>query len=192
MFSNQRGHSWGFYTNILVIRDPATPENEGKVFKFMFRTNIFDMIHDKLFPKEDLLLATKTPDPVDIFDLEVGANFNFIINSKEGRANYDKSAFDVVSKCPQFDPAMLHDIKKEMHDPSLFKDYEKLKERFTIFLKDSSSKPAAPIENYIGKQEEVKKEESKVPDGLPGNSNPPPDDEENMEYFRNLTTDIPF
>ena len=59
-----------YYSNILVVSDPANPENEGKVFLFRYGKKIFDMIQDQLkafeFPNQD---------PVNPFDFWDGVDF---------------------------------------------------------------------------------------------------------------------
>ncbi len=58
-----------FYSNIYVVKDPANPENEGKVFLFKYGKRIFDKINDMMNPQfED-------EKPVNPFDLWTGADF---------------------------------------------------------------------------------------------------------------------
>ena len=63
-----------YYSNILVVSDPANPENEGKVFLFRYGKKIFDMIQDQLnfeFPNQD---------PVNPFDFWDGVD---LLSKKE-------------------------------------------------------------------------------------------------------------
>ena len=74
-------------SNIYVVDDPKNPENNGKVFLFRYGQQIIDLI-----------LAAITPqfegDPqFDPFDMWTGANFEFRITKKDGRANYETSRF---------------------------------------------------------------------------------------------------
>ena len=40
-----------YYANILVVKDPANPQNEGKVFIFKFGKKIWDKIDDLMHPQ---------------------------------------------------------------------------------------------------------------------------------------------
>jgi hypothetical protein len=118
-----------FISNIVVIEDPANPENNGKVFLFRYGKKIFEMINDKLFPQ--------FPGDVkmDAFNLWEGANFKLKVMKKDNFPNYDKSEFD--SPAPLFggDEAKLEAVWKQAHslkaflDPSNFKSYDDLKKR---------------------------------------------------------------
>ena len=80
-----------YYTNIQVVRDPAHPENEGKVFLYKFGKKIYDKITAAMQPEfED-------ETPINPFDLWEGANFKLKICKVAGFWNYDKSEFDIPS-----------------------------------------------------------------------------------------------
>ena len=73
-----------YYTNIQVVRDPAHPENEGKVFLYKFGKKIYDKITAAMQPEfED-------ETPINPFDLWEGANFKLKICKVAGFWNYDK------------------------------------------------------------------------------------------------------
>ena len=58
-----------YYSNIYVVRDPAHPENEGKVFLYKFGKKIYDKVTAAMQPEfED-------ETPINPFDLWEGANF---------------------------------------------------------------------------------------------------------------------
>ena len=54
-----------YYANIYVVKDPANPDNEGKVFLYKFGTTIFNKISEALNPKFD------DEEPIDPFDMWV-------------------------------------------------------------------------------------------------------------------------
>lgn len=131
-----------YYSNILVVEDPAKPENNGKVFLYKYGKKIFEKINEASNPK--------FPDekPVDPFDLWEGANFKLKIRKVEGYRNYDKSEFDdpspavMVKKGGKIVPdeeAMQaiweseHSLK-EFHDPKNFKTYAELKAKLNRAL----------------------------------------------------------
>ena len=81
-----------FIANILVIKDPANPDNEGKVFLWKFGKKILDMIMSKAKPEfED-------EDPVFVWDIDEGCNFKLRIKNVAGYPNYDSS--DWAAKSP--------------------------------------------------------------------------------------------
>jgi hypothetical protein len=122
-----KGYRSGFFANILVIKDPANPENEGKVHLFRFGKTIADMIHEAANPKDDGF--GNIPEPIDVFDLKNGANFKFIIRRKDKRANYSKSSFEESSPCPDFDLDEQFPLMP-MRSEKIFKPYDELKKRF--------------------------------------------------------------
>ena len=115
-----------YHSNILVIKDSANPENEGKVFLFAYGKKIFDKLNDLMNPQfED-------ETPVNPFDFWTGANFRLKIRQFEGYPNYDKSEFDDPSEL--FDGAedKLEEVYNQLHslqelvDPKQFKTYAEL------------------------------------------------------------------
>jgi hypothetical protein len=125
--------------NVLVIQDPAHPENEGKVKLFKFGKRIFDKIKDTMqpeFPGEE---------PVNPFDFWKGANFKIKIRKVEGYRNYDKSEFDAISPLAD-DDAKIEAVWGQQHslvdftDARHFKTYEELKKKLEAVL---SGVPAA-------------------------------------------------
>lgn len=122
-----------FYSNIYVVKDPANPENEGKVFLFKYGKKIFDKINDMMNPQfED-------EKPVNPFDLWTGAEFKLKVRNVEGYRNYDKSEFGSVGPLLDSDEAMEKIWQSqyslaEIIDPKNFKTYDELKARLNRVL----------------------------------------------------------
>ena len=123
----------GYYSNILVVKDPAHPENEGKVFLFKYGKKIFDKINEAMNPQ----FADEKP--LNPFDFWAGANFKLKIRKVEGYVNYDKSEFEASG--PLFDDDdRMEAIWKSQHslnefvDPSNFKSYDELKAKLNRVL----------------------------------------------------------
>ena len=113
-----------FISNIVVIKDPSRPENEGQVFLYKFGKKIFDKINDAAMPEFD------DEEKVDAFSLGEGANFRLKIRNVEGYRNYDKSEFDSPSEIPEDDLEGIYNQSKplqELVDPKNFKSYDELK-----------------------------------------------------------------
>jgi len=90
-----------YISNILVIKDPANPENEGKIFLFEYGRKIFDKIQSAI--EGDLELGEE---PINVFSpYDDGANFYLVAKMKDGYVNYDDSKFKEVK-------AVFDDIDK--------------------------------------------------------------------------------
>ena len=122
-----------YISNIYVVKDPANPENEGKVFLYKYGKKIFDKIMEAMKPE----FADETP--INPFDFWAGANFKLKIRRVEGYQNYDKSEFGSAEALFD-DDAKLEKIYNSLYnlneftDPKNFKSYEKLKERLDSVL----------------------------------------------------------
>ena len=123
-----------YVANILVVSDPAHPENDGTVRLFKFGKKIFDKISEAMNPE----FADETP--VNPFDFWDGANFKLKIRNVEGYRNYDKSEFAEPSALFDGDDDKLEAIYKQEHslkdftDKKNFKPYEQLKARLDKVL----------------------------------------------------------
>jgi len=181
-----------YITNILVIKDPANPENEGKVFLFKFGKKIFDKIKDVSHPQfED-------EKPVNPFDFWEGANFKLKIRNVEGYRNYDKSEFDSPSAIADDDSIIESIWNKqfslvEFLDSRHFKSYEFLKQKLETVLSSNSasvSRRAEDVDLYDNSSESAPKSQIV---SKPTAKAPPKevdfDDEESLSYFAKLAND---
>jgi hypothetical protein len=122
-----------YYSNIYVVKDPANPSNEGRVFLFKYGKKIFDKIMEAMQPEfED-------ETPINPFDFWQGANFKLKIVKKDGYWNYDKSEFDRVAPLLDDDDALEAVWKKcysltAVTAPDQFKSYEELENRLNVVL----------------------------------------------------------
>jgi hypothetical protein len=127
-----------YYSNIYVVKDPANPANEGKVFLFKYGKKIFDKIMEAMQPEfED-------ETPINPFDFWQGANFKLKLVKKDGYWNYDKSEFDRVAPLLDDDDALEAVWKKQysltaVTAPDQFKSYEDLEKRLKMVLGQKSA-----------------------------------------------------
>ena len=125
-----------YISNILVVKDPAKPENDGKVFLYRYGKKVFDKINELLTPDETL----GDEEPINVFDLWEGANFRLSIRKVENFRNYDKSKFDSQSEVFEGDDDAKEELWKKEYplqpflDPSEFKSYDELKTRLDKVL----------------------------------------------------------
>jgi len=122
-----------YMANIYVVKDPANPANEGKVFLFKFGKKIFDKLTAAMQPEfED-------EEAIDPFDFWQGANFKLKAKNVAGYRNYDSSEFARPDALLDDDDAMEAIWKKEYSLAELvaadqFKDYDVLKKRLDYVL----------------------------------------------------------
>jgi hypothetical protein len=170
-----------YISNILVIKDTAHPENEGKVFLYRYGKKIFDKINALMNPEyEDETAANP-------FDFWNGCNFKLKIRTVEGYRNYDKSEFDSPSPVSS-DDGEIEKIWKQQHslqeflDPKNFKSYAELKARLDVVLGSKKTQVAEPEDedevNYRAPVEPKKAAAKPLPKS--------DDDEDEEEFFKSL------
>jgi len=135
-----------YTANIYVVKDPANPENEGKVFLYKFGKKIFDKLTAAMQPEfED-------EEAIDPFDFWQGANFKLKAKNVAGYRNYDSSEFARPSALLDDDDAMEAIWKKQysLQDfvgADQFKDYDTLKKRLDYVLGNKGT-PRLQDEDY--------------------------------------------
>lgn len=145
--ARKRKRKLSYYSNILVIKDPKNPDNEGKIFLFRYGKVIHDMIENAMSPEFD------DETPINPFDFWAGADFKLKIVNKDGYANYDKSSFAKPSALMDGDDAQLEALWKLQHPllplvaDSEFKDYDALEARFNTVTKKAGASVTSSVEN---------------------------------------------
>jgi len=167
-----------YISNILVVSDPANPQNEGKVFLYKYGKKIFEKIQEAMQPE------FQDETPVNPFDFWEGANFKLKVRKVSGFVNYDKSEFDSPAPVMDGDDEQLEKIWNQQYslteivDPKNFKTYEELKEKMhrvvgeDIRATDTVQK-TAEVTEFSGETEEVKPDEKM----------------DNLSYFEKLAND---
>jgi hypothetical protein len=184
----KRKRQLNFYSNIYIVKDPAKPENEGKVFLFRYGRKIFDKITDLMNPQfED-------ERPVDPFNLWSGANFKLKIRKVEGYSNYDKSEFDTAGPLVDDDDRLEAIWKseyslKELIDPKNFRSYDELKRRLdrALGLTTGNVPSNALSEEDIPPFDIAPQHKAAQPRTQPAASLD--DDDEDFEFFKKLAED---
>lgn len=82
-----------YYANVLVIKDPAHPENEGKVMIYEYGPAIANLIKESQFPKDPEFEDEEKKAPVNPFDLENGADLIIKMVGKTITGNDGKDVF---------------------------------------------------------------------------------------------------
>lgn len=111
--------------NILVVKEPRHPENEGKVFPFKAGPAIFQMIMDAMRDDSEFGEAPKKP-----FDLFEGHNFVLRIRKEANREfpTYDKSFFQREATPVASSDAELERIFNSMTDLKEFVNSKRISE----------------------------------------------------------------
>lgn len=170
-----------YISNILVIKDPENPENEGKVFLFEYGKKIFDKLNDAMNPEfED-------EKPLNPFDLWSGANFKLKQRKVDGWPNYDKSEFDKVSVIDDDDSKLeeifnkCYDVKQEISEDK-FKSYDELKAKFEKVI--GSEPTPKQKEELADNREPAKEEKAKESNSKPMMESD--DDDDDLDFFKNM------
>ena len=193
-----------YYSNIYVVKDPANPANEGRVFLFKYGKKIFDKVMEAMQPEfED-------ETPINPFDFWQGANFKLKIVKKDGYWNYDKSEFGSVEPLLNDDDALESIWKKQysltaITAPDQFKSYEELERRMNMVLgkKTSPTQSRAVLEQedeyeeYMEKNsvetkvvEEIEQSYSRTKSpSLPTINSSDDDEDDALSYFQRLAED---
>jgi hypothetical protein len=170
-----------FFSNILVIDDPAKPECNGKVFLFKYGKKIFQKLSETTTPQ------FTDEEAFNPFDMWEGANFKLKIRNVEGYRNYDRSEFDKVHPISKNDEEIERIWRstyslQELIDRKNFKSYADLERKFNQVIN-------VPIVNTETRNE-IKSEDPptiKVASkpSIP-TLNTDVDDDEDLEYFKKL------
>lgn len=126
-----------YITNILVVKDPANPENDGKVFLWEFGTKLQAKISSWENPSEDdLSIGAK---PKKLFNPLAGHNIKLMLTPQGDFGTYDSTEVmpDVTSikegiekdDAIKFIIENTHDLN-EFKEPAFFDSYEVLSEKF--------------------------------------------------------------
>ena len=176
-----------YVSNILIVSDPANPQNEGKIFLYKYGKKIFDKIQESMQPE--------FPDdqPVNPFDFWEGADFRLKVRKVAGFINYDKSEFSAPAALMDGDDAKLEELWKsqyllaEFSDPANFKAYDVLKKRLLDVLGDDIRVTA--MENQTTVEDVVEDNndgDSNVPVKESTNSSNTEEETDALAYFEKL------
>ena len=176
-----------YYSNIYVVKDPANPQNEGKVMLYKYGKKIFDKLTAAMQPEfED-------EEAIDPFDFWQGANFKLKAKNVAGYRNYDSSEFAAQSALLDDDDAMEAIWKKqyslsEIVAADQFKTYDELKTRLDSVLGNKVRPVTEDLEDESEGRGPAPRATStpgdfNSEDILPSNSS---DDDDTLSYFAKL------
>lgn len=156
------GRKRQYFANILVIKDPAKSENNGKVFLYKFGKKIFEKILNKVSPESEL------DTPVTVYDLWEGMDFKLKIKKVYGFPNYDTSEFT-----GQITPVKNKDSEIEKIYNAIYALDEFLDEK-DCKSEDALSEKFFDVIGKSNKNSIEKKEEKDIPFQTDEKTTPPP------------------
>ena len=185
-----------YISNIYVVKDPANPQNEGKVMLYKYGKKIFDKLTAAMQPEfED-------EEAIDPFDFWQGANFKLKAKNVAGYRNYDSSEFARQDPLLDDDDAMEAIWKgqyslQEFVAADQFKDYDALKKRLDYVLGNKGT-PSFQDQETVEEEENFRRENRgenlddlsegrgksfNSPDIMPSSTE---DDDDALSYFAKL------
>jgi len=176
-----------YISNIYVVKDPANPENEGKVFLYKYGKKIFDKLTAAMQPEfED-------EEAIDPFDFWQGANFKLKAKNVAGYRNYDSSEFTATTPLLDDDDALEGLWKKEYSLAEIvatdqFKSYDELKTRLSYVLGNKKVTQDVETIDEDGDRGEAEQLVTAAVTSTPTPSSTD-DDDEALSYFAKLAAE---
>lgn len=195
-----RKQSHRYYMNIYVIRDPQTPENEGKVFIVDWGKQLFSLIEAQVKPEVDELTGS-APEPCFVYDVFEGKNLRIKAYGKKlGKDTvpvFEKSYFESeVTALADGDEKKMEEILSSCYDLSEFvviKPYDELKKRFDEVMGfDTSVLPDAETMSKDRKEFDDLSNSGKEPDdkkqkhSIEKTEGTVTDNSDDLSYFESL------
>jgi hypothetical protein len=154
-----------YVTNVLVVKDPANKDAEGKVFLWKFGQQVFDCITLAMNPKEE------GADPVAVFNPFLGANFKIQMHPKEVNGDivpvYEKSSFSDLTGMLADDEDEVLEICAKAYKLSEFdtagkgfKTYEELQRKLYEVCGPTVGSGISTVEGWESNVAPAPKEES--------------------------------
>jgi hypothetical protein len=174
-----RKRKLSYYSNILVVSNPADPELEGQVMLFRYGSKIFDKIKSAMKPEFEEDSA------IDPFDFWTGADFRLRVKQVAGYANYDDSSFSSISVLNGDDDKLKEIWQKEYSLQELisadkFKSDEEFARRLDFVL---GNKAVAESTNVDEEESDIM---SELEDNYASRSNSSSEDDDAISYFESL------
>lgn len=178
-----------YVSNILVVSDPANPQNEGKVFLFEYGKQIHDKIMDVMQPE------FPDDDPMNPFDFWEGSNFKLKIRTANGYPTYDKSDFDKQSELLDGDDDELEVLYNKLYsladlnDPKNFKSFAEQEKRLNTVLGESVAHNTAESVALDEEEEAPRIKEAPARSTPVAAVDDDDDDDDAMSYFKSLASE---
>lgn len=178
-----------YVSNVLVLKDPANPENEGKVFLYRYGVKVFAKIQNLIAPPSNSLKAPSNP-----FDFWEGRNFLINIKTVAGYLNYDDCEWgDVSEAIPSGSDEQYESLWVQCHslanliDPSEFESYDSLKARLDSVMAAPKGGMSSTVQEKVKAPSPVQSSSDSDDDHDFDSSD---DDSDNMEFLQKLISEV--
>jgi hypothetical protein len=185
--ARNRKRKLSYISNIMVVSDPANPQNEGKVFLYKYGKKIFDKINEAMNPE------FADEEAINPFDFWKGSNFKLKVRKVAGFINYDKSEFDSTSVLLDGTDEWLEDLWKnsmyklaEFTEASNFKSYDELKTRLGQVTGGSSNTATARAEDVVPPKSEETSSSSAIDEPVEKDNE---ESDDALSYFEKLANE---
>jgi len=185
--ARNRKRKLSYISNIMVVSDPANPQNEGKVFLYKYGKKIFDKVNESMNPE------FADEEAINPFDFWKGANFKLKVRKVAGFINYDKSEFDSTSVLLDGTDEWLEDLWKnsmyklaEFTEASNFKSYDELKTRLGQVTGGSSNTATARAEDVVPPKSEETSSSSAIDEPVVEDN---AESDDALSYFEKLANE---
>jgi len=172
--SKSFGRGTKFITNIKVLKDPANPENEGKIFLYEMSGALKDKIQSAVDPSEqDRALGAV---PKELFNPLSGNSFRLVAKrGSNGQINYDNSeVINEVTSIYNTVEEALEDIKNNSHKlsdlmkPESFMSYDELVKKLAwVTFSDAKAPTVQPLQADVAQPAVVQPEVVAQPEVQP-------------------------
>ena len=172
-----------YITNIKVIKDPASPENEGKIFLYDMSNTFKEKIYGLLNPSDSDRELGATPK--ELFNPLKGNSFRLVAyRGATGMISYDKSEAipEVTSIYANVEEA-VKDIKENSYKltdllkPEAFLSYDELKKKLAYVTWSETNSDSQSLQKEQVSVAEVKAPEQEIninePANMPADTNEP-------------------
>lgn len=157
------GRQFRYITNIKIMKDPANPENEGKIFLYEMSSTMMDAVKEVMIQTEAMKALDE--EPVAVFNPIAGNNFLIKVKKGDnGIPTYTSSKFadkvtGIYKSGKEAEKDIIENTYKlaEFLSPENFHTYEELSDKLDKFLKRGKYSPEAESgsESEAIKQAEV-------------------------------------
>lgn len=160
--ARERKRKLRYFANVMIIKDPKNPENEGKIKIMQFGQKIFEKLMNVMNPPEEF--GEEPRDPFGFFD---GCVMKLKIRKKDGFRNYDESTVDPAEDLFGGDEDQLMAVLEQLHDidalnaPEKFKDYATLHKELYRVLGDNIAAEGSPVQDKWNEQKNSSSESTR-------------------------------
>lgn len=170
------------FANILVVKDPANPENEGKVFIFEYGFTIQQYIEAKLIPQYEDEVEQ------DVSDMLEGMNFKLKVYKHKKQVKYDRSEWEAPSAISDDENVLEGIWEKEyaLHefiDDSVKEDYDTMAGKFNRVMNVAAGATDNQNSVPVDDKDQVTTSPQKVNSAATTSSSANDDDDDEDEKF---------